>query len=57
MVALSLSSPPITTQKENSKNQEKTHDSFRAFNNVRNDFHNYLLNIMLRVQRWLGVTR
>jgi hypothetical protein len=57
MVALSLSSPPITTQKENNKNQEKAHDSFRAFYNVRNNFHNYLHSIMLCTQRWLGVLR
>lgn len=55
MVALSLQASKIP-QKGDTKT-EKTHEPARDFNRIRNDFHNYLRDVILHIQQWLGVTR
>jgi hypothetical protein len=57
MVALSLTNPIIPQKKKGDNKTEKSHDPFRASNNVHNSFCTYLHDIMLHLQQRLGVTR
>ncbi len=56
MVALSLQASKIPQKKGDNKT-EKSHDPFRMCTNVCIDLRTHLRDIMLRTQRWLGVTR
>ena len=57
MVALSLTNPIIPQKKKGDNKTEKTHESVRASNHIRNGLRTYLHDIMLHLQQRLGVTR